>query len=88
MICQILVRRLWDVWQALSTPLQGPSVAVRILAVSIGAVLTLIPAEAAWPNSSIADSLTSAAVFDWVKAAVGLVFILWRHLGTAKGGRT
>jgi len=81
MICQIFGRRLWDVWQALSTPLQGPSVAVRILADSIGAALMLIPAGAAWPNSS-------AAVFDWVKAAVGLAFILWRHLSTAKGGRT
>lgn len=87
MICQIIGRRLWGVWQALSTPLQGPCVAVRIFADSLGAMLMLIPVEAAWPSSNIPDSLASAAVFDWIKAAMGLIFILWRHLGTAQGDR-
>lgn len=88
MICEIFGRRLWNVWQALSAPLQGPRVAVRVFADSVGVVLTLIPADVAWPNSSIADSLASSAAFDWVKAAMGMVFILWRHFRTAKGGRT
>jgi len=79
-------RPLWSGWRPLSTLLRGPSAAASIIAGSVGAVLILIPAGAAWPHSSIADVLASAAILDWVKGSLGLIFFLRRRLGTTQGG--
>jgi len=85
MRCHTFGRRLWSGWRALSARSRGPMAAASVIAGSVGAVLMLIPAGAAWTNSSIADLLASAAILDWVKGPLGLIFLLRRQLGTAHG---
>ena len=79
--------RLRSGWRALPALLRAPSAASSMIAGSVGAVLILIPAGAAWPNSNIADAFASAAILDWVKGSLGLFFLIRRRLGAAQGGR-
>jgi len=75
--------RLWSGWQALSTLLRGPSAAASMIAARVDAALMLMPAGMTWTNMSFADALVSAAILDWVKGSLGLMFFLRRRLGTA-----
>ena len=76
----------WSGWHALSALLRGPSAAVRMIAASVGAALMLMPAAIAWPSINFADALVSAAILDWVKGSLGLIFLLRRRLGKSNGG--
>lgn len=84
---RFLSHRLWSGWQALSALLRGPSPTARVIAASAGGSLLLMPVGTAWPSMSFADALVSAAILDWVKGSLGLMFFLRRRLGTAHKDR-
>jgi hypothetical protein len=56
-----------------------------MIAGSVGVVLMVIPAGAAWSISSVADALASAAILDWVKGSLGLMLMLRRLLAKTNG---
>lgn len=86
MRCRSSSHRLRSGWQAMSSLLRGPYTAASMIAASAGGVLMLVPAGTAWPNMSFADALVSAAILDWVKGSLGLMFLLRRRLRTKNGG--
>lgn len=81
----IVGRRLWRVWGALMHLLGAPWTATIMIAGSVGAVFMLIPVAAAWPNSTITDTLASPAILEWVKGSLGLIILLRRRLGGSQG---
>ena len=87
MRCHFIGHRLCSGWQPLYTLLRGRSAAARVIATNVGGALMLLPAGSAWPTLSFADVLTSGATLDWVKGSLGLMFYLWRRLGTAHIGQ-
>lgn len=80
-------RRSWSGWRPLIALLRAPFAATNMFAGGVGAVLVLLPAEVAWPNTSITAALVSADVFDWAKGLLGLIFLLRRQLGSSQGDR-
>lgn len=76
---------LRSAWRARLALLRAPSAAASVIAGSVGAVLMLIPAGAAWPHANITDALASAAILDWVKGSLGLIFLLRRRFGKPQG---
>jgi hypothetical protein len=86
MRCRSSSHRLRNGWQAMSSLLRGPYTAASMIAAIAGGVLMLVPAGTAWPNLSFADALVSAAILDWVKGSLGLMFLLRRRLRTKNGG--
>lgn len=85
MKCHAFGRRLWSGWRALSARSRGPMTPASIIAGCASAVLALIPAAAQWINSSVADALASGVILDWMKGLLGLILLLRRQLGTARG---
>ena len=81
----VLGHHLRSGWCALLALLRAPSAAASMTAASAGAVLLLLPAGTAWPNANIADALASAAILDWVKGSLGLIFLLRRRRSNTHG---
>jgi len=86
MRCRSFSHRLRSRWHVMSSLSRGSYTAASMIAASAGGVLMLVPAGMAWPNLSFADALVSAAILDWVKSSLGLMFLLRRRLHTKNGG--
>ena len=80
-------RHLASGWQALLASLRARFAAANMITGSVGAVLALMPAGAAWPAADIADAFASGDILEWVKGSLGLIVLLRRRLRTDDGGR-
>ncbi len=81
----VVGRRLWRVWRAFMELLRAPWTAPDMMAGSVGAVLMLIPVDAAWSQMNLTHTFASAAILDWVKGSLGLLFLLRRRFGSSQG---
>ena len=74
-------------WRALFASSRARLAVTGTIAGSVGVVLALMPAGAAWLYAAIAAAFASADIIDWVKGSLGLVVLLRRGLRTDDGGR-
>ena len=81
----VVGRTLWCAWQTLTDLLQAPETTADIVVGGIGVVAMLMPLGDAWQQSNITDTFISAAVLDWVKGLLGLIFLLRRRFGSSHG---
>ena len=81
----VVGRHLWRGWRAFMELLRVPWTATDMMAGSVGAVLMLIPVDTAWSQMNMTDTFASAAILDWVKGALGILFLLRRRFGGSQG---
>ncbi len=81
----VVGRYLWRGWRTVVELLRAPWTATDMMAASVGAVLILVPVGGAWPDYAITETLASAAILDWAKGSLGLIFLLRRQFGGSQG---